>query len=452
MDEEDWVDSLKRRMEEAHCNRQRQDPCSIFRVPANLRRCNLKSYDPTLTHYGPYDPSFVSIGPYHRGKPCLQQVEDLKWRTLRSLLLRNQAVSLERCLEEMKDLEARARGCYSEVVNLYSKDFVEMMLLDGCFVVFVLACEMDYANQAEEDEEEGVLKVWMWPDVKKDLLLLENQIPFFVVKALFQLLVSPFEGIASAEELAIKALIRCYPGRRDSLPAVPSGRIHHLLHLFYKSILPVTETERSHANNHDLLPLYQPKTSTKGVLESIPSAADLKEAGVKFKVKKNVTSFLDVTFRGRVMEIPPLALYDKTESVLRNLIAFERCYMNTGDHVTRYALFMDCLAHGPRDVSILRKEGIIVNWLSGDEEAARMFNQLFVEVAYDPWKNNYLSGLFVEVSRFCGLRQNRWRAKLVRDYFGNPWAIISLGAAVTFLILTFLQTFFAVYSYFCPPS
>ncbi|KAK1317135.1 UPF0481 protein [Acorus calamus] len=221
-------------------------------------------------------PASSPFGPYHRGKPCLQQVEDLKWRTLRILLLRNQAVSLERCLEEMKDLEACARGCYSEVVNMYSKDFVEMMLLDGCFVVYVLACELDYANQAEEDEEEGALKVWMWPDVKKDLLLLENQIPFFVVKALFQLLVSPFEGIASVEELAIKALIRCYPGRRNSLPAVPGGRIHHLLHLFYKSIIPVTETERSDANNHDLLPLL----STQNINESC-AGIDTERGGSK---------------------------------------------------------------------------------------------------------------------------------------------------------------------------
>ncbi|KAK1293111.1 hypothetical protein QJS10_CPB17g01059 [Acorus calamus] len=248
--------------------------------------------------------------------PCLQEVEGLKWRTLRSLLSRNQAVGLERCLEEMKDLEARARGCYSKVVDMYSKDFVEMMLLDGYFIVSVLACEMDGTNQAEE--EDGTPKVWMWAE---------------------------------------------------------------------KSILPVTKIERSDVKNHDLLPLYQPKSSTKGDPQSIPSAADLKEAGVKFKAKKNVTSFLDVTFYGRVMEIPPLAIYDMTESMPRNLIALERCYMNTGDHATRYALFMDCLARGPRDVSVLREEGIIMNWLSGDEEPARMFNSMS-----SSWRSSAIRG------------------------------------------------------------
>ena len=39
----------------------------------------------------------------------------------------------------------------------------------------------------------------------------------------------------------------------------------------------------------------------------------------------------------------------------------------------------------------------------------------------------------------------------MRNYFSNPWVATSLVAAVFLLALTFIQTFFAAYSYFKPP-
>ncbi|KAK1264706.1 hypothetical protein QJS04_geneDACA023148 [Acorus gramineus] len=176
----------------------------------------------------------------------------------------------------------------------------------------------------------------------------------------------------------------------------------------------------------------------------------MKEAGVMFKVK-NSTSFLDVSFRNGVMEIPTLVLNDTTKSVLPNLIAYEQCYRYTKFHVTYYTIFMDCIVNTPADVSILLDEAVIMNNLSSENEAAQFINQLSIEVRCD-WKNSYLLDLFNEVNRFCGLRRNKWRAKLVHNYFSCPWAILSLMAAIVLLILTLLQTFFGIDSYYHPLS
>lgn len=48
-------------------------------------------------------------------------------------------------------------------------------------------------------------------------------------------------------------------------------------------------------------------------------------------------------------------------------------------------------------------------------------------------------------------RWPKWLAKLVHDYFSNPWAILSLMAAIVILILTFLQTYFAIFTHFVKP-
>ncbi|KAK1264709.1 UPF0481 protein [Acorus gramineus] len=474
MEAGDQVESLRSRMKDAHCNRWRQEPCSIYRVPFKLRWSHVDAYDPSLIYRGPYDPFYVSIGPYHRGKPQLQPMEEFKLRVLQNLLSRNPTITLERCLEEMKGLELRARSCYSEVIDMSSEEFVEMMLLDGCFTVFILTCELndlvwmprEGLQETEHNVDGGGIapRVSLLDDVMYDLLLLENQIPFFVLKALFNLLITGFhnENI-SLEHLAIEHFPAIYPGRKDSNLFVTGDKVQHLLHLLYLSIIPVIEPRKSDASSKkllrcDLLPIFRRKmaSSSKGQdkLEPeiwIPTVTQMKEAGVKFKVKNSTSSFLDVTFRDGVLEIPTLVLDDDTKSLLPNLIAYEQCYRYTKFHVTNYTFFMDCLVNTPADVSILQDKTIIMNDLSSENEAAQFINQLGIEVACD-WNESYLSDLFNEVNRFCGLRRNKWRAKLVRDYFSNPWTIISLGAAVVLLVLTFLQTFFAMYTYFHPSS
>ncbi|KAK1281805.1 hypothetical protein QJS10_CPB22g00178 [Acorus calamus] len=263
-----------------------------------------------------------------------------------------------------------------------------------------------------------------------------------------------------------------YLGKRDSPPSVPdSVEVCHLLHLFYiSSISPVTQPRRSKnpimAKNKNkkkvnnvlgkaiqcghLLPLFSrvatsstSRTSTAPVW--IPTTTELKEAGVKFKVKKNATSFLGVTFRDGLMEIPTLALYEGSESKLRNLIAFEQCYPNTRYHVTFHLLFMDFLLNSPQDILILQQKEIILNWLSSKEEATQLFKQINREVTCN-LRKNYLSDVCDGVTRFCMLRRNKWRALLIYNYFTKT---ISFMLVMTIMII---MTFFTMYPYHHPRS
>jgi hypothetical protein len=80
-------------------------------------------------------------------------------------------------------------------------------------------------------------------------------------------------------------------------------------------------------------------------------AKELEEAGVRFRARVKAKTFLDVSFHGGgVLEIPPLQLYDSSEALFRNLIAFEQTYLDTPGHVTSYAIFMDCLIKTPEDM------------------------------------------------------------------------------------------------------
>ncbi|CAA2999339.1 Hypothetical predicted protein [Olea europaea subsp. europaea] len=96
---------------------------------------------------------------------------------------------------------------------------------------------------------------------------------------------------------------------------------------------------------------------------NINSAVELKEAGISFKKSKDNSSF-HIEFNKKAMIIPEWEIFDSTESLFRNLMAYE--YYLTGSpqkYVTDYVFFMHCLVHSPEDAKLLRRCGIINNFL-----------------------------------------------------------------------------------------
>lgn len=103
---------------------------------------------------------------------------------------------------------------------------------------------------------------------------------------------------------------------------------------------------------------------------------------------------------------------------------------------------MDSLINTPKDVALLKQADIIEHVLGSDEDVALLFNKLCKGITWD-FKNSYPGEVYKEVILHTQKRWPKWRAKLMPDYFSNPWAILSLIAAVVMLNLTFLQTDFA---------
>jgi len=105
---------------------------SIFRVPAHVREVD----------NGAYSPRIVSIGPFHHhnDQPAtLRALEVQKKRFLSRLQKRMSSEVYERFENAMKEMEEQTRKWYPEEFEGIDSDaFVEMMLLDGCFIVELL--------------------------------------------------------------------------------------------------------------------------------------------------------------------------------------------------------------------------------------------------------------------------------------------------------------------------
>ncbi|KAM1009234.1 hypothetical protein ACFX13_045533 [Malus domestica] len=374
--------------------------CSIFRVPDQIRRKKVQAYEPDV----------ISIGPFHRGQGGrrFRLMENVKRWYLQRLLL-HASMTLPDLIEGVVDLDKRVRDCYAEPLDLNKKEFVEMMVLDGCFLIELFR---KGPSDEQHDENDPVyrmsgIRLYLY----HDLLLLENQLPWFVLERIYKYL-GDNHILNRSEELHPKFL--------------------HILDLIRTVIVAPFENQ------------------SKGTqMPRIPNATTLSEAGIKFeKSSKPSSCILDIKFDKGVITMPRLVIDERTGPLFRNLIAFEQCYYSCPHMITSYAVLMDNLINSSKDIDLLSDKKILENWLSS-EDAAQFFNDLYNDTTV---MGSYYGNLCQKVSDHYNRRWNKWMEKLRRDHFNSPWAIISLVAALILLVLTVLQTVYTIHQYYYPPK
>ncbi|THG07045.1 UPF0481 protein At3g47200-like [Camellia sinensis] len=403
-----------------------RDISSICRVPENLARISRRATEPEK----------VSIGPYHRDKDEVLEFQSFKWQFLDSLLSRMEQPksSLRLMTLAMKELELKARAQYSELIQMSSDDFIEMMLLDGCFIIelFQQVCQSeDSANV----NSLVLMKPWLIPILIRDLLKLENQIPLFVLLELFSL--SNFNTREPFLWQALKFFNLALPRSLDSFKGQQRVSLYedscHLLHLFYCSYCCPKLQQAPHRPT-----VYRPEGYRPSSDQSIPCVTRLRHAGVKFRPLK-AGNFLDINFHKGVLGIPPMTINDFTSTVLINCVACEQCYPRPNSKCfSEYIAFISCLINSSRDVTFLCEDGIISNFSYNDNHVANLFNMLGEHVVFNI-RECYLKNEFREVEAYYS---SDW-ATLRRTYFSSPWSIISVASASALLLLTALQTFAA---------
>ncbi|KAF8029127.1 hypothetical protein BT93_E1720 [Corymbia citriodora subsp. variegata] len=402
--------------------------CCIFTVPERLWRTNEEAYTPRV----------IAIGPYHRLNPSLKRGEDHKLLYLQNFFQHNNNYRLEDYIQKVKSWEEDARNCYDKQIKLDSGKFAEMMLLDGIFVIQLFLMNLESWRRLPNDQIFG--KPWMLGDVCRDMSLLENQIPFFVIQQLFEM--------AFGTHQQLPELVSSFFGPvmgKEKLPELAmDSKVKHFVHLISLSFSPSATELGKEQNESDKEMKFTPSATELGKeqnendkeMKFTPSATELVSAGVKL-VGVESTCLFNIEFKNGVLNIPYLALYDTTESNFRNIMAFEQCYWENR-YLTDYMDFMHHLVDTVADAELLINNEIIENWLSNKEAVARVINALGKENELSI--NYYFSSLSDELIKHCKKRHNKWKATLKREHCSNPWVIISVIAAAVLLVLTIAQT------------
>nr|XP_043637316.1 UPF0481 protein At3g47200-like [Erigeron canadensis] len=342
-----------------------------------------------------YFPQVVSIGPFHHGKEKLKAMEQRKWQYLTTLLSRvaNVETRLGRCVEVLKVLEERARKCYGEDIQMNSDEFVEMLLIDGCFII-----ELFYKSCCKGIRRRGdpfLSTYQVFHQLRHDMVLLENQIPFFVLQHLFNILPVPKQcGGYSLVELAFRFFKKTVPEDIYNVRDRYGQEIHHLLDLIHQSFIP---------NIHILqLQPGQPHSQM-----NIPTVTQLLQKGSEIR-KSNSRSVLEVKFNKGILRIPALAYHDLMEAALRNLVAMENCCYDATKYITSYVFLMRSLVQSNEDAKVLQKKGI----LDKGEELVAMLSKISVNL--EP-ENFYYGDLSHKLNNFATVSRSVWYARKVRN-------------------------------------
>lgn len=405
-----------------------KESCCIFRVLQCLVDINNKTYGPHI----------VSFGPYHHGEPHLEMMQQHKRRFLRDLLAQTPPSTghpgLGDYRQAVASMEQDIRVCYSESTLKFCRDeLVDMMVLDGLFII-ELFCKIARLSKTPIRDDPIFHFASVFRDIIRDLLRLENQIPFFVIQTLFDTSrPSRNDSNSSIAQLALQFFQYAVeiPYEADQ------GK--HLLDLLRLSFIHPSMRHKQNNGN----------TSSSEV-QLIQSAKQLHLAGIKFKTREAM-SFLDIRFYNGVLEIPNITLDDLRTDLFRNFVAFEERYSHSPRHITTYAVFMSCLVRTPMDATFLREHNIIENYLATDKEVANFFRNMGKDVPFDI-DECYLLEVFNDVNKY---HRNIWHVRWAGfrfKYFDTPWSFLSALAALILLLFTAIQSFFAVWAYVHPPS
>lgn len=440
-DECSWMHSIKVTLGSLDHREVKSFISSIPSVSTKLRKPNDEAYSPKL----------VTIGPIHRGtKTQLLAMEEHKWRYMLALLHRTQnpVSTLDKCGTVILGLDDAVRTSYGGNIKHDPHELAKIMLLDGCFLLELLLRfsppelmtsisndETHHGSGSDPIDQEILLSVLT------DLTLLENQIPFFVLKTLARILFPNVESHHLVSDLALSLF---------GYPLIQCSSVAHFLHLLHLSSI-VDEGQKVKQAHQELR----------------RCATRLRACGVTIRPaeSKMVTRFdFGIRFSKGVLEIPPLHVVKTTEICLRNFIAWEQSRIGINRQFTSYALFFRGLLCSLQDIELLVANGVIVKATKISNEDLLTFFRIITN-GVDQMDSSYskvceelnayravnpLKKFPIMVWHYCRLCVEcvKYFCKcsyriLIRDHIPNVWKLIGVVAAALLLALTIVQTYYS---------
>ncbi|XP_026433955.1 UPF0481 protein At3g47200-like isoform X3 [Papaver somniferum] len=353
----------------------------IFKLPSSLKMGNVKAYEPQV----------VSIGPYHHGKPHLVPMEVHKKRALVHFVKRSY-VPLATYVGELMEVVDELKLSYAQLDQEWIEDdnkFIELMIVDGCFLLEFLAVGTkvsidDYARSDPMFSFHG--KTVNYDSAIKDLLTVENQLPYLVLTKLLSV-ARPKED---SHEI-ISHMMLCHN----------EGPRRHILDRYAERVLEAPDLE---------------------IGMKLPTGYSASELYYQFGIRfKKVSGYKSIRFdyKQAVLFLPPIMIHDDHQNPFLNMRAFEGIIVGPLDQEAVL-----------RSIQVFTKD---IGMFNVDSEPIVALEDM----------NDYCKQGTVMVWRMYRI----WAANLYENYFSNPWTVISLVAAAILMALTVTQTYYTIISY-----
>ncbi|KAI3457302.1 hypothetical protein Pfo_013965 [Paulownia fortunei] len=378
-----------------------------------------------------FEPISIPIGPLHYDEKSPAQ-EFKKW-FLKNFIdrLEKAGESKLRLAEVMSRLETHIRQSYRDIdPGVTGYKFAQIMLLDGCFITELLLSQ-DYKGFNTNTLVGNTEKV-PFLTLQQDLLKIENQLPFSVLRTLADM-AQTRQGNKNPEliDLALQFFNISKPKN------FTSDHPRHLLELVMNALFQKNEV--SSINQVPSSSTIQMSSDPIIPLTEAKSASELEICGIHFEAgePKNLTKF---EFSNGKFVIPQLEVQESTATYFWNFLIFEMS-SSSSRIFTSYVVLMDTLINNEKDVQVLLRSKILVSRNNDIKSLISLFNDLSANVSQ---KEFYFDPLIQKVNRYCLSGFRPQRAYLVQNYYDARWDVLS---NVLLFILTVTQTLFSVLAY-----
>lgn len=278
---------------------------------------------------------------------------------------------------------------------------------------------------------------WLRKGIEQDLILLENQLPYFVLLKLYEKFEQSSSSTIPFTDLALK-----FFSIESSCDKPETSTALHLTDLMRIFLLPIENPDsKAFANVY-----HYPCSATK-----------LDTAGIEFVLAEENTPLTQIETRTTKLQlylpcipspkplkfkIPEFKVKDETDCVLRNIMAFEQChYLYDKPYVCSYVLLMHKLIKSSEDVDFLMEKKIIRH-LVGVQDVVQLLGALSTHIGIP---KSYYAVDCDRITRVYDYKWNSWMASFRRTYLKDACTIgyTIVGLAVfTFSVTATIKSLF----------
>ncbi|XP_075100936.1 putative UPF0481 protein At3g02645 [Nicotiana tabacum] len=238
-DESRWVIQIRRTLDE-ELEEDTEIPVSIFNVPKAL----------LLSDQDSYVPQVVAIGPYHYWRTELHDMERYKLAAAKITQKQLQSLKFQHLVEQLINFEHRIRCSYHKYLNFNEETLAWMMAVDASFLLEFLQI---YAIREGKILTRVSSRMSHLVDIAgrksahnailRDLIMLENQIPLFILRKMLEF---QFSSLELADNMLVCILTgfckELSPFQMvDDFPIIQITECVHLLDFLYQFIVPKLE-------------------------------------------------------------------------------------------------------------------------------------------------------------------------------------------------------------------
>ncbi|PIN01938.1 hypothetical protein CDL12_25552 [Handroanthus impetiginosus] len=465
-------------------------PFCVFKVPKTL----------TGTKPEAYTPQKMGLGPYHHLQPHLYTMQKQKLSAVGKFMNQENPNNIRYVVGALMQCEPVLRACYDQYLDLDANMLAWIVAVDGLYLLQFLR-KYYRKNETTHDEFSAEPRFVPYnpgkscledPEIERDIVMLENQIPVVLLKEILRVLRNDIHTLFEGFDVFCRKHSPLELSKNRGI--LQDKNQDHLLHRMYHLIVNNGVTvdyyplvgivtngihddhppQADHVNvcpvnmaTHPLgiamnivLFLHKvPWDKIKALFKkhdadeqnqlveegNIPSVTQMSEiAGITFVPAYRGIRYIHFNKYRRKFYLPVIAIDVHTETILRNLVAFELSKPGSTHELASYVDFMCAIIDTKKDVEILKNANIIKGELP-DDEIVRIFKGIWRSTEKNDKETSNINQAIDDVKEKYN---DLWSVKVKRSLkkcFCVSWKYMRVVFSVVVVVVLTLQAFCSVF-------